>query len=38
MYRKTQQLLNIVNKQSRKTDKVWFSSLEFGRGANNSSP
>jgi len=29
---------NILNKQSRTTDKGWSSSLGFGRGANNSSP
>jgi hypothetical protein len=29
---------NILNKQSRTADKVWFSSLGVGRGANNSSP
>jgi hypothetical protein len=28
---------NILNKQSRTTDKGWFSSLGVGRGANNSS-
>jgi hypothetical protein len=29
---------NILNKQSRTTDKGWSSSLGVGRGANNSSP
>jgi hypothetical protein len=29
---------NKLNKQSRAADKVWSSSLGFGRGANNSSP
>jgi len=29
---------NILNKQSRTTDKGWYSSLGFGRGANNSLP
>ena len=29
---------NISNKQSRTTDKGWSSSLEVGRGSNNSSP
>jgi len=29
---------NILSKQSRTADKVWSSSLGFGRGANNSSP
>ena len=29
---------NILNKQSRIADKEWSSSLEDGRGANNSSP
>jgi hypothetical protein len=29
---------NILNKQSRTTDKGWASSLGVGRGANNSSP
>jgi hypothetical protein len=29
--------VNILNKQSRTTDKGWSSSLGFGRGANNSS-
>jgi hypothetical protein len=29
---------NILNKQSRTADKGWSSSLEVGRGANNSSP
>ena len=28
----------ILNKQSRTVDKGWSSSLEVGRGANNSSP
>ena len=28
---------NILNKQSRTADKLWSSSLEFGRGANSSS-
>jgi hypothetical protein len=28
---------NILNKQSRRADKGWSSSLEVGRGANNSS-
>jgi hypothetical protein len=27
---------NILNKQSRTADKGWYSSLEVGRGANNS--
>jgi hypothetical protein len=30
--------VNILNKQSRTTDKGWPSSLGVGRGANNSSP
>jgi hypothetical protein len=29
---------NILNKQSRTADKGWFSSLEVGRGADNSLP
>jgi hypothetical protein len=29
---------NILKKQSRTVDKGWSSSLEVGRGANNSSP
>jgi hypothetical protein len=29
---------NIINKQSRTTDKGWSSSLGVGRGADNSSP
>jgi hypothetical protein len=29
---------NILNQQSRTADKGWYSSLEVGRGANNSSP
>ena len=29
---------NVLNKQSRTADKVWSSSLEIGRGANNCSP
>jgi hypothetical protein len=29
---------NILNKQSRTVDKVWFSSLGLWRGANNASP
>jgi hypothetical protein len=29
---------NILNKQSRAADKGWSSSLEVGRGVNNSSP
>jgi hypothetical protein len=29
---------NILHKQSRTAEKGWFSSLGFGRGANNSSP
>ena len=29
---------NILNKQSRRADKGWSSSLEVGRGANNGSP
>ena len=29
---------NILNKQSRTTDKGWFSSLGVGRGANNPLP
>jgi hypothetical protein len=29
---------NILNKQSRTSDKGWSSSLVVGRGANNSSP
>jgi hypothetical protein len=29
---------NILNKQSRKADKGWSSSLVIGRGVNNSSP
>jgi hypothetical protein len=29
---------NTLNKQSRTADKGWFSSLEVGRGADNSSP
>ena len=29
---------NILNKQSRTEDKRWYSSLGFGRDANNSSP
>jgi hypothetical protein len=30
--------VNILNKQSLTADKGWSSSLEVGRGANNSSP
>jgi hypothetical protein len=29
---------NILNKQSRTADKMWFYSLGLGRGANKSSP
>ena len=29
---------NILNNQSRTDEKGWYSSLEVGRGANNSSP
>ena len=29
---------NILNKQSRKVDKEWSSSLGVGRGPNNASP